>query len=158
MNEIDQIVIFKLNKQKYALHLSAVIRIVLAAEITLLPKAPEIVLGVINVQGEILPVVDIKKRFNLPERDILINDQLIIAKTSKRRVTLLVDEVIGLVDYDVKKIIKTDTILPHLQYVEGIAKIPDPKDASHNLVLIHDLEKFLSFEEEKTLDAAIRKV
>lgn len=49
MRKIDQVVVFTLEGQQYALPLSAVERIVHAVEITPLPKAPEIVLGVINM-------------------------------------------------------------------------------------------------------------
>ena len=59
----DQIVVFALDEPRYALPLSAVERVVRAVEITPLPKAPEIVLGVINMQGQVVPAVDIRKRF-----------------------------------------------------------------------------------------------
>lgn len=52
---IRQLVVFNLADQRYALHLSAVERVVLIAELTALPKAPEIVLGIINVRGCIVP-------------------------------------------------------------------------------------------------------
>lgn len=65
MNRLIRLVSFNLDDQKYALLLSAVIRIIRVVEITSLPKAPEIVLGVINMHGLIIPVFDIRKRFRL---------------------------------------------------------------------------------------------
>jgi purine-binding chemotaxis protein CheW len=56
MNRLIRLVNFNLDDQKYALFLSAVIRIIRVVEITSLPKAPEIVLGVINMHGLIIPV------------------------------------------------------------------------------------------------------
>ena len=67
MNRLIRLVNFNLDDQKYALFLSAVIRIIRVVEITSLPKAPEIVLGVINMHGQIIPVSNIRERFQLPQ-------------------------------------------------------------------------------------------
>jgi purine-binding chemotaxis protein CheW len=64
VDKLNQLVVFAFDEQRYALHLSAVERIVRMVEITPLPKAPEIVLGVVNVQGRIVPIVNIRKRFS----------------------------------------------------------------------------------------------
>ena len=90
-----RLVTFTLDHQRYAVNLSAVERIVPAAEVTPLPRAPGTVLGVIDVQGQILPVFDIRSRFGLPERDMDLNDKLIIANTPRRTVVLVVDSVTG---------------------------------------------------------------
>jgi len=63
-------VVFHLDEQQYALKVSAVERVVHAVELTLLPEAPDIVLGIINIHGKIIPVVNISRRFHLPEKDI----------------------------------------------------------------------------------------
>ncbi len=151
MNSLSNLVVFTLDEQRYALHLSNVERIIHAVDITPLPKAPEIVLGVINVQGRIVPVIDVRKRFRLPEREIDLNDQLILARTSKRDVVLITDAVMGVIESPEGKIIRADKILPNIDYVEGVVKLED------GVILIHDLEKFLSLEEEQTLDVALKK-
>ena len=56
MDRLSQLVIFNLDDQKFALFLSAVMRIIQVVEITSLPKAPDIVLGVVNMHGRIIPV------------------------------------------------------------------------------------------------------
>jgi purine-binding chemotaxis protein CheW len=88
-----QLVVFLLEGQRYALRLAAVERVVRAVEITPLPQAPEIVLGMINVEGRIVPVVNMRNRFGRPERAIELSDQFIIARTSRRAVALVVDSV-----------------------------------------------------------------
>lgn len=149
-NKIKEIVVFKLDEHRYALYLSAVERIVHAVEITPLPKAPAIVLGVINFGGKVIPVVNLRKRLNFKERVIQLTDQLIIAKTSKRNIALLVDEVTGLLKNTVQGMTLPDSVLPNLEYVDGIIKLED------GLVLIHDLDKFLSLEEEELLNNSLR--
>jgi len=148
-NESNYIVLFTLGEERYALHLSAVERVVRAVEITLLPKAPEIVLGVINVQGRIVPVVNIRRRFRLSERELKLSDQIVIARTSRRTVALVVDAVGGVTELSGKEIVLPEEIVPQMQYVEGVVKLED------GLVLIHDLDRFLSLNEEITLDVAM---
>jgi purine-binding chemotaxis protein CheW len=144
-----QLVVFALEDQRYALHLSAVERIVRAVEMTPLPKAPEIVIGVINVQGRIIPVFNIRRRFHLPEREIELSDQLIIANTARRTVALVVDTVDGVIERLSEEVTPADQVLPRIEYVEGIVKL------ENGLVLIHDLDKFLSIDEGTKLDEAL---
>ena len=151
MNKSKQFVVFCLDNQKYALPLPDVKRVVRAVEITCLPKAPEIVIGVINIQGRITPVINIRKRFRLPEREIDPRDRFIIADTSKRLVALMVDEVRGVIESREQEMVKAEKILPGMEYIEGVMKIED------GIVFIHDLDKFLSLEEEKKLDDAIKE-
>lgn len=151
MNNTDCFVLFVLDEQHYALHLSAVTRIVHAVEITRLPKAPDIVCGVVNVQGQIIPVVDIRRRFRLPQREIRLSDHLIIASTSRRPVALLVDAVEGVTEYPEQETISPEEISPGMEYVKGVIKLRG------DLILIHDLDKFLSLDEEKKLEDALKK-
>ena len=141
------LVVFLLNEQRYALFLSVVERIFRAVEVTALPKAPEIVLGVVNVQGLIIPVINVRKRFRLPEKDIDISDQFMIAHTSRRRVALVVDAVFGVIERT--DVISMQKVVPGIEYVEGIVDLDD------GMILIHDLDKFLSLEEERTLNQAM---
>ncbi|MHB8580263.1 MAG: chemotaxis protein CheW [Ignavibacteriaceae bacterium] len=144
-----KIVLFSLDEPRYALHLSTVEQVVRAVEITPLPKTPRIVLGVINYYGIIIPVIDIRKRFNLPPRELDLNDLFIIAKTSKRSVVLIVDSVAGVHELDYNNVIYAEEAFPFADYLSGIAKIET------NIVLINDLDKFLSLDEEKILDEAL---
>jgi purine-binding chemotaxis protein CheW len=107
------------------------------------------VLGIINIHGKIIPVVNISRRFHLPEKDIEPTNRLIIAHTLKRTVALVVDVVLGVIETPEDRVVKTNTVLPGMDYVQGVVKRED------GMILIHDLNKFLSLEEEQTLDTAI---
>ena len=152
MKKANPIVAFTLDGQRYALDLSAVERVERIVEITPLPKAPEIILGVVNVRGDVVPVLNIRKRFRLPEREISLSDQLIIANTSARTVALVVDEVIDVIAVSGSAMIDRGEILPGMDYVEGFMKL------SGGMVLIHDLEKFLSLKEAKALEGSMQEV
>jgi len=147
-----QHLIFTLEGHRYTLPLPSIDRVVPAVYITPLPKAPEVVLGVINVQGQIIPVVNLRKRFRLPEREIEPSDQFIVAHTSHRVVALSVDAVLGVSDLPEQIVISGKEIVPGMEYIAGVAKQED------GVLLIHDLDTCLSLDEEKVLDSALPNV
>lgn len=151
MIDVIRLVLFRMEGQRYALGLDAVVRIVQAAEITPLPEAPEIVLGVIEADEGVLAVLNARRRFKLPERDIRPSDHFLIARTARRTVALVIDEAEGVVERSPGEIVQAPKIVPGLEHVRGIARLAD------GLVLIHDLETFLSLDEERILDAAMSR-
>ncbi len=144
-----RVVVFALGDQRYGLPLHAVERVVRMVDVTPLPRAPDIVLGVINVQGRVIPVVNVRRRLHLTERDISLTGQLVIAHTARRPVALIVDAASGVLEYSADEAVGARDIVPGIEHVEGVVKLAD------GLVLIHDLDKFLSLEEETALDRAI---
>ncbi len=145
----QQILVFTLDEPMYALPLSAVERVVRAVEITPLPKAPGIVLGAINAQGRVIPVVDMRRRFRLPAREMLPDDRFIIARTARRLVALAADDVAGVHECSPGEMVIAADALPFAGYLQGVAKLEE------GLVLITDLDAFLSLDEESLLDAAL---
>ncbi|MBI5643253.1 MAG: purine-binding chemotaxis protein CheW [Deltaproteobacteria bacterium] len=151
MNAPKQFLLFSLDNLRFALPLPNVERVVPAIEVTTLPNAPLIVLGIVNIRGRIIPVVDIRCRFSLPSKDIMLSDQLIIAATSKRPVCIVADEVYGVIECGDEDIIAPAEILPGMEHVKGVIKLKD------GITLIHDIDGFLSLDEEKALDDAMRE-
>jgi purine-binding chemotaxis protein CheW len=142
--------VFKLDAQGYALYLSVVEKVVRAVEITPLPKSPEIVVGVVNWHGRVVPVVNMRARFGLTAREIDLADRFIFARTRKRVVALIADSVDGVIFHSREDIISPEHIVSGIEYIDGVAKLED------GLLLIHDLNKFLSLEEENGLDRALK--
>lgn len=147
---MDELVVFKLDEMKYALPLKSVIRVIHAVEITGLPKAPQIVSGIINVQGQIIPVIDVRKRFGQDSREMVPGDQLILADTGKRQVALWVDSVAGTQQIGDWQQVDTKETMPFAEYIRGVVKIED------ELILIYDLEQFLNLKEEMELERALK--
>jgi purine-binding chemotaxis protein CheW len=145
-----QLVAFTLDRQRFALRLSSVEQAARMAEITPLPRAPSSVLGVINLRGRIIPVFNLRKRFDLPEREIETDDQLLIARSSRRTIALAVDEVSGLVLCADERITSAAAILPGMDMIAGVVRLDD------GMMLIHDLDRFLSLDEEHLLDECMK--
>ena len=144
------LVVFSLCDRRYGLRLSAVERVVRVVDVTPLPNAPEIILGVVNMQGRVIPVINVRRRFHLSEREIALTDQMVVARAARRTVALVVDSVSGVIEYSEREAVGAQDVLPNLQYVEGVIKLDE------GLILIHDLDKFLSLEEETVLDRALQ--
>jgi len=131
---------FALDGSRFALPLASVSRIVRAAGITPLPDAPDGVAGVLDVAGTIMAVYDLRKHLRLPRRPMRLDDQIIIARTPRRELALVIDHVLGLIE-----------AMP-----AEIAHVPGVLSTSDGLVVIQDLETFLSPEDEATLESALR--
>ena len=151
MNQSHQFIIFLLEGQRYALPLTVVERVVPAALITPLPKAPDVVLGVLDVEGVVLPVLSLRRRFRLPERETSVRDHFLLAHTGRRAVALVVDEVLSLRELMGAQITHSPGVAPGLEHLQGVATVED------GLILIYDLEAFLSLEEAAALDAALEE-
>ncbi|HUW39798.1 MAG TPA: chemotaxis protein CheW [Rectinemataceae bacterium] len=143
------LVVFSLDERRYALALERVRRSIRAVAVTPLPEAPAIVLGIVDLGGTVFPVIDLRKRFNLPPRDIRLSDQLLIADTGRRGVALLVDATMGLIEAPSERYTAAGEIMSGLGIVAGVLVLED------GMILIHDLELLLSFEEESAVGRAL---
>jgi purine-binding chemotaxis protein CheW len=146
MTQFNKLLVFQLDAQRYALPLGVVERVLRAAEITPLPKAPSIVMGVLDVGGDVLPVLNVRRRFGLPEREIRPEDHFLVAKSGGRTVALTIDEPCGLEEFAPEAFVPDSHFSHGLDHLTGVGRL------ANGLVLIHDLHRFLSQEEATALD------
>lgn len=145
------LVVFVIDAQWYALPLAAVERVLPMVAVAPLPQAPPIALGMINLHGVALPVLDMGRRVGLPAREYGVTAQLLVARTPRRTMALPVDEVLGVREVAAQTVSPPDAVLPGLAHVAGIAALPD------GMLLIYDLDAFLSLEEECHLTCALEE-
>ena len=93
MNEETQLVVFKLSTEEYAVDISHVSEIRKMLAITRVPKTPEYYLGVMNLRGSVLPVIDLKKRLVLPNTSKTEDSRIIILKVDDIPFGITVDGV-----------------------------------------------------------------
>lgn len=146
---IDKVIVFILDGLLYALPLANVIKVIHALEVRELPKAPKIISGIINVKGQIIPVVNMRLRFGMVDREIIPDDNFILANTGKRVVALWVNEVTGVKEISPEKYSDTKAMLPFPEFIKGVARLEE------NMMLIYDLEQCLNLEEEIELEKAL---
>jgi purine-binding chemotaxis protein CheW len=146
----QSLVVFSIDERQFALSIAVVERVFRCVEISPLPDAPAGVRGVINVKGVILPVFDLRPQLGIPQRAVRATDHLILARTSWRNVALLVDFVVGVVACDQGALTSAESIMPGLN--KSIAEV---LKYEKEIVLVHDLDHFLSVQERDALQLAL---
>lgn len=144
----QHLVVIALDQQRYALRLAAVECIARMVEVTPLPAAPLVVSGVVNVHGRVVPLYNLRRRFGLAKREVTLTDQFIVARTARRTVALVADAVTVMVCAE-SDLVAMENLGLDVRHTEGVVTLED------GLILIHCLDKFLSLEEEQSLDQAL---
>lgn len=144
-----QILLFEVGGGKFGLWSSVVHEALRAVAISPLPAAPDAVLGVINLRGRAIPVLNLRERFHLPAKEIEVSDHLIVAAAGARVVAFQVDRAVGLVEVPERSIAEAREVTQAAEYVDCVIVMPD------GLILIHDPATFLSRSEGRALDAAL---
>lgn len=146
MEEIRQFVVFKLGQEEYAVDIMQVNTIERMMPITRVPKAPEFVEGVINLRGEIIPVIDLKKRFGIPSGEITADTRIIIVMLDDLTVGMIVDSASEVVQLPQESIEPPPSVAGNVssEFLEGVGKLGD------RLLIILNLEKILRPGEAET--------
>jgi purine-binding chemotaxis protein CheW len=149
-----QIVGFRIGNEMYGVRIGAVREIVRVPEITSVPSAPDMIEGVINLRGKIIPVMDLRKRFGLTE---IVQD-----KRNRILVVELEGKLIGLIVNSASEVLKippADIEAPgsvfaegESSYVTGVGKLKG------RLVILLDINKLLHRPEYKRLEEAAETV
>ncbi len=147
--EVLQMVSFVLNEEEFGVDILKVQEIIRIVELTRVPNAPHFVEGVINLRGRIVPVIDLRKRFGLPQNEFDKNSRIVIVAVNNLVVGFLVDKVKEVLRVP-KAVIEpppeiTSTI--HTDYIIGVAKLDD------RLLIVLDLERILAPSEKNELEA-----
>lgn len=134
-----EVVQFLLADESYAIETMYVREVYPLKEFTSVPCVPPVVLGIVNVRGQILSIVDIKKFFDLPEKGITDLNKVIIVRTEAMELGILADLVLGV------RSIPTSEIQPSLPTLIGI-RAEYLKGVTARRVVILNVEKILSDE------------
>jgi purine-binding chemotaxis protein CheW len=129
------LVTFNLDREEYGVEISCVHEIIRATDITMVPGAPSQVRGVINLRGKIIPVVDLRRRFGLPEGEETEFQRIVVVELGEKRLGMLVDSVSQVVKVPaavVEEIPEEATTLDD-RYIMGVGKLEG------RLIMILDL-------------------
>jgi purine-binding chemotaxis protein CheW len=141
-----QLVIFRLAKEEYGLPIKKVQEINRLVPITKLPQAPSFMEGVINLRGRIIPVVDLRKRFQLTTTEYDDDTRIIIVEVNGQTVGVIVDAVNEVVRLGASNIEPPPpSFILDAQYVNGVGKLEE------RLLILLDIDKILTTQEEIAL-------
>lgn len=143
------LVVFHAAERRLGLPAVDVDRVFAAIEIAPLVGAPEVIAGVINVHGSVLPVLDLRRRLGRGQSPPNLGAKLVVAQGARRSIALLADALDGVREVPLQAIAACSVLVPGASLLKGVAAVPD------GLILIQDVEAFLSADEEASLDAAL---
>jgi purine-binding chemotaxis protein CheW len=133
--EATQLVVFRIDKSEYALPVGNVGEILRMVAIAPVPEAPEWLLGVINLRGKVIPVIDLRTRLGLPRVEVGLNTPIIVAETEGQMVGLVADSVTELLTVPLGSVEPPDARVGSANAVAAVAR------AGERLLLIFDLER-----------------
>ncbi len=141
-----QLVIFCLANEEYGLPITKVQEINRLVPITKLPQTPSFMEGVINLRGRIIPVIDLRKRFQLDVSEYTDDTRIIIVEVNNQTVGIIVDsvnEVVRLSESSIEP--PPPSFVLDAQYIDGVGKI------DNRLLIMLNIDKVLTTQEEIVL-------
>jgi len=143
----NQLVVFMLAKEHYGVRIAAVESIIKLQPITAVPCSPAFVEGVTNLRGRVLPVIDLRKRFDLPAEESTKDTRIVVVEMSGTLVGMIVDAVSEVLRVPAESVEPPSPIMTTVDsaFITGIAKVGE------RLIILLDLEKVLSPEEKADL-------
>lgn len=143
----EQLVVFQLRNEEYALSISKVKEIIRYNGATKLPDTPDYLEGIINLRGKVIPVVDLARRFGLT-REKQDGVQALIVEAAGREVGVVVDQVTEVLRLDDSDIELPQAACRTGEFLRGIGKV------EKRLLIILELDRLFSEEEQQLLQAA----
>jgi len=144
-----QLVVFQLANEFYGVDIFSVASIIEKQDIIAVPRSPEYVEGVTNLRGMVLPVIDLRKRFGLPENEETKETRIIVVELDDLTVGMTVDAVSQVLRIDDEEIEPPSPIVTTIDsaFIVGIAKTEE------RLIIALDLQKVMASEEQAELQA-----
>lgn len=142
-----QVACFRLVDDLYAVDIMRIKEIIRPQKLTSLPKAPPFIDGVINLRGVVIPVVDLRKRFEMPQRETGSATRLLIVRLSDQTLGLVVDDVTEVITVPVRDIKPPPAVSDGAiaDYLLGVCLAGDV------LVMLLDIDRLLSNHEVSVL-------
>lgn len=143
--------VFKLGEDEFGLPIDAVVEVAhVPARITRIPKTPKFLEGVVNLRGEILPVVDQRRRFEMPRLENTAGRRLIVIRTERHRAGLIVDSVADVLRTHAENVEPPpDLTEATSRLVRGVVNL----EKARRIVLLLDPTELLTRAEQGLLDA-----
>jgi purine-binding chemotaxis protein CheW len=146
-NEI-QVVVFDLGDERYGMDIAAVYEIIRPQQITAVPHSPNSVKGVINLRGRIIPVVNLRERFSMPDAEATKASRIVVCEAGGTRVGLTVDAVSEVL------MLPTETLEPTPEVAAGAdaGALAGIARVNERLVILLNLDGLFDRSEQAALD------
>ncbi|MFW6103722.1 MAG: chemotaxis protein CheW [Bacteroidota bacterium] len=157
LEQITSYLTFKLGEEEFAAHVSRVLSIMEMTKIIQVPKTPDYMKGVINLRGQVLPVIDTRLKFGMSPTEYTANTCIVVMEVEVEgenvQVGAIVDSVQEVLEIEQDQIQPPPTIGNRIksEFIYGMAKIAD------KFIMILDMDKVFSAEEIEDVQASTER-
>ena len=146
--QLDQLISFAISEEDYGVDIQTVKEVIRHREITRLPKAPPFVKGVINLRGDIIPIVDLRERFGMEQQEYTDMTRVMVVEVGDRSVGMVVDSVSHVLRIEQDQIEPPPSCVGKIseEYIRGVGKVAE------KLIVLLNIDKILSEDEKTELD------
>ncbi len=149
---LDQLISFAISDEDYGVDIQTVKEVIRHREITRLPKAPAFVKGVINLRGDIIPIIDLRERFGMEQQEYSNMTRVIVVEVEGRSVGMVVDSVSHVIRIEEGQIEPPPPCVGKKseEYIRGVGKVDEKL-----IVLLH-ITRILTAEEKVEIDKLVK--
>jgi purine-binding chemotaxis protein CheW len=142
-----QIVCFKIGSEEYGLDILQVQEILKLPKVTKLPRSKPFIMGVIDLRGKVLPIVDLSKRFGIESNKMSENSRAIVVNIGGKKVGLGIDSVSHVIKVNSNDIEPPPAVVKGIsgKYIVGVAKV------ENGFVILLNINQMFSTEEMKSI-------
>ncbi len=139
----EKFLTFNLGKEEYGIEIPKVREIIGLVESTTVPQTPDYIKGVINLRGKVIPVIDLRLKFSMPEVEYTQETCIIVVDVNSVQVGIIVDSVSEVMDIKRDEIEETTNIGQGIDtnFINGLS------EKNGKIIILLNIEKVLSFEE-----------
>jgi len=144
-----QVVSFHLGSEEYGVDISQVQEIIRMVEITHVPRAPHFMEGVINLRGQLIPIIDLRTRFSMQRAEHTKSTRIVVTEIGSKRVGIVVDSVSEVINIPLESVEPAPDMIAGVgtEYIQGVGKVGE------RLIILLDLTMVISGEEKQQLES-----
>ncbi|MCF6461893.1 chemotaxis protein CheW [Clostridium sp. Cult1] len=145
----SQYVVFNLDSEEFGIDIMNVKEIIPYQESVNIPNAPEFIEGIINYRGNVIPIINLKKRFKLDDFNVTKDTRIIVINIEEKEIGFIVDEASQTIRLDDNQIDPTPDIISEVdrRFITGVGKIGEDR-----LLILLDLHKILTDKEKDQIE------
>ena len=145
----SKLFVLNVGGKRIAIPLQSVVRVIRAVAVTTIPHAPDTFHGVIDLHTQIIPVINTRKRLDLPQKDISRSDRFVIVKTDDTLLVLVADEVEGIMEVAEGEFVSAADLGSGLK-LEGAVR------NDKGIILSYEISQFVAKEDSRHLLKALK--
>ncbi len=119
---MPEALIFNVEQTHFGVWATDVKQVLRAVAISKLPAAPRLIEGIINLHGHVVPVLDFRRLFRLPAKELAVTDHLIVVQMAERDVAVRVDRAVDLMKLDAEALEETQVTVDGVEFTRTVGK------------------------------------